>query len=119
MRAVTASHEERRQTPAPGADVGVQLFGDHGEHLCRRHGNVAKVLLFRSFQMIQATRRTSESKARLKVPGTSSRVSSHQSASVESLPGARCWCPAEASRRAQTSRVNGQEASRWSVVSPS
>ena len=42
MRALTASHEERRQTPVPGADVGVQLFGDHGEHLCRRLGNVAK-----------------------------------------------------------------------------
>ena len=79
----------------------------------------SKVLRLRSFQIDQATRRTTESKPRRSALGSRPREDNHQSTSVEGPAGGRRGRRKLLSKRCQTSLANTQPSSKWSAVSSS
>ena len=77
---------------------------------------LSNVLRLRSFQIVHETSNTSESKLRLKCFEMDVLVFCHHSDRQESSAGTRCCIPTLDSSLCQTSRVNTQEANKWSVV---
>ena len=77
---------------------------------------LSNVLQLRSFQTIQETSSTSESKLRLKGFEMVVLVFCHHSDRQEPSGGTKCCILTLDSSLCQTSRVNTQEANKWSVV---
>ena len=77
---------------------------------------LSNVLRLRSFQIVHETSNTSESKLRLKGFGMVVLVFCHHSDRQKPSGGAKCCILTLDSSLCQTSRVNTQEANKWSVV---